>query len=139
MRILTSLLHVSVFVVIALCGCNSSVPDMTGEVRFDGKPINGGDITFVPTGEAGKALPTGAKIENGQYIIPGDRRPSPGKHRVEVSWRKKTGRKVPSADPPNMMDEVKEVIPLKYNKKSTLEVEITSEKHQYDFTGLKSK
>ena len=50
----------------------------------------------------------------------------PGKYRVEISWRKPTGRKIPSADPGVIIDETREAVPAKYNSESTLTVEIGS-------------
>ena len=50
----------------------------------------------------------------------------PGSYRVEISWRKPTGRKIASADPGIMIDETREAVPAKYNTDSTLTVEIGS-------------
>ena len=118
-----------------LCGgCNSDNGRATvqGKVSFDGAPVDSGIITFVS-----KEGPTaGAEILNGEYTISGDRGPMVGENKVEISWMKKTGKQIPVGSPApagTMLDETKEAIPPKYNRDSTLTVQIDAGSNTHDF------
>lgn len=130
---------VSVVLILALaCGCGSKSrwqhAAVEGEVTLDGVPIERGSIRFIPTGQT-QGVPTGAAIEKGQYRIAAADGPVVGTNRVEISASRKTGRKIQAAmsDPGKTMDETVEAVPARYNKKSTLEREIKSEKNVLDF------
>ena len=59
----------------------------------------------------------------------------PGKYKVEITWTKKTGKKVPApGDPGNQIDETVQVIPQEYNKHTTLTAEVKAERNKIDFT-----
>jgi hypothetical protein len=115
-----------------LSGCgDASSTALHGTVTFDGAPVTNGSIVFLPaTGEGPKAA---AAIEEGKYTIPADVGLKPGGYRVEVSWHRPTGRKVPSADPGIMMDETKEAVPAKFNSDSTLTAELAAGDVEKDF------
>lgn len=104
------------------CGGNSGPQRaaVSGTITFDGQPLSRGTITFVPAVEGTAAS---GEIENGQFSIPADKGPSPGKCRVEVVSFQETGKKVPgiSDDASGMTAETKQVIPEQFNTKSTLE------------------
>ncbi len=112
--------------VLASGGCTSGSKQVAvkGTVHFDGSPVEEGSISFFP--EDGEARKASAAIINGEFAIPAERGPAPGKFKVEISWMRKTGKKIPSADPGIEIDERKEVIPAKYNTASTLLRDITS-------------
>jgi len=55
---------------------------VSGTVTFDGKPVEKGNITFLPVD--GKSANTGGEIVGGKYKV---KNPTPGKSRVEVSIR----------------------------------------------------
>jgi len=94
-------------------------------VTFEGAPVDGGSITFVPEGGQGK--PGGAEIKDGKYVIEAEKGLAPGKYKVEISWRKKTGKQVDNKNDPGMpTDEVKQVIPIRYNTKTELTAVIKS-------------
>src|SRR5688572_15059983 len=109
------------FAVCLGCTGNSAVP-LRGTVTLDGQPVTGGSIVFMPQMAGGPKA--AAAIENGAYSIPAAQGVKPGKYRVEVSWHKPTGRKIPSADPGMTADETREAIPAKYNSNSTLLVDL---------------
>ena len=79
-----------------------------------------------------------AAVEGGAYEVPADLGAAPGTFKVEISWAKKTGRRVPSADPGIMMDETREAVPAKYNSRTTLTVAIKPGENVHDFP-LKSQ
>ena len=62
--------------------------------------------------------PTLTPAENGQL------RPNVGVYRVEIRWPKATGKKIVESDSGAEIDEMKEAIPLKFNEKTELTIEI---------------
>lgn len=128
---------VLVFALSLVLGCGPSGPTrgaVEGEIRLDGQPIDGGEISFVPTGPG--AVSGYATIVGGKYEIPASRGPSTGKCKVEIRWSKPTGKKVKV--PSGQFDETKQVIPARYNDRSTLEFETKPGTNQYTVE-LKSK
>lgn len=120
------------FAFLTLTGCGgANSAALHGTVTFDGAPVTNGSIVFLPpSGEGSKAA---AAIEEGKYTIPADAGLLPGNYRVEVTWQKPTGRKIPSADPGMTMDETKEAIPAKFNVNSTLTADIAAGDVEKDF------
>ena len=113
------------------CGSSNQV-SVQGRVTFDGQPVGPGSIVFLPeTGAEGTKV--AAPIEDGKYQIGTERGAAPGNFRVEISWSKKTGRQLPSADPGIMMDETKEAIPPQYNSQTTLRCELKPGENVHDF------
>lgn len=94
--------------------------EVSGKVQFDGQPLSTGTITFIPEGQGTAAS---GQIANGEFHLPKDQGPSPGKCRVEILSFQDTGRKVegPSGA------ELKQVIPTKYNTSSSLECVLIAE------------
>jgi hypothetical protein len=114
-----------------MLGCGApSTAALTGKVTLDGAPVTAGNIVFLPQGEGPKAA---AAIVEGNYTIPAEVGLKPGVYRVEVSWHKPTGRKMPSSDPGIMMDETKEAVPAKFNTDSTLSAELSAGQAEKDF------
>lgn len=115
------------------CSGNTRQASVTGEVTLDGQPVGpGGHIVFLPQ-SGGEGRQASAAIDGGKYAIPAERGPSLGPCRVEITWDKKTGKQLPSADPGFMMDETRQAIPTKYNRQSTLTVEITPGANVHNF------
>src|SRR5262245_13854905 len=124
-----------------LTGCGGSGKSgVSGTVSFDGTPIDSGSILFIPATETGhQERQVSAEIKDGTYTLPPDKAPAPGKYRVQISWRKKTGKQVDAAgDPGNKIDDTREGLPTKFNRDNTLNVEITSGDNTHDFP-LKSR
>jgi hypothetical protein len=121
----------ALWVLLFSSGCGGpSTAALHGKVTLDGVPVTSGSIAFFPEGAGTKAA---AAIVDGNYTIEAEDGLQPGKYRVEVSWHKPTGRKVPSADPGITMDETKEAIPAKYNTASTLTAELDPGEASKDF------
>jgi hypothetical protein len=118
-------------------GCGSGNVALNGDVSYDGQPIDDGTITFVSTSsgssDAGKAS---CHIENGKYKFEKDRGPAPGKYKVEITWLKKTGKKLPTGDG-EPRDEKVQSLPAKFNTQTTLTADVTSGSPKLDFA-LKS-
>jgi hypothetical protein len=106
-----------------------------GEVKYDGELVDEGGIAFIPDGGAGdsQTRATG-EIVDGHYTLDSKRGPYPGHYRVEIYWNKKTGRQIGNRDKTAFKDERKQVIPVKYNQRSELKVEIKpgSNTHNFD-------
>jgi hypothetical protein len=119
-----------------ITGCNdsnSNRAEVTGLVNFDGQPISEGSIVFSPAG--GNSGPVaGASIHDGSYLIPAKTGVTLGLNRVEIYASRKTGRKVRSPPPAkDLVDEIVEAIPARYNKKSELEKYVHPGKNVFDF------
>jgi hypothetical protein len=119
--------------VVAGCGAKSSAV-IHGKVTLDGEPVTTGNIVFMSAVSAGPKA--AAAIEQGNYAVSAHDKLRPGSYRVEISWRKPTGKKIASADPGVMIDETREAVPARYNTDSTLSVEIGSGDTQKDFALL---
>jgi len=119
---------------VLLAGC-SSKPSISGKVNFDNTPVDEGSITFLPEGgQRAEGARATAEIKDGKYEIPSEKGPPPGKYRVEIFWKKKTGKQIQNpTDPGTMIDESKQVIPEKYNVKSELTAEVKSGANTFDF------
>jgi hypothetical protein len=65
---------------LAVVGCGSGGSTVTGNVTFNGKPVQEGYVNFYPTD--GKSAPAGGAIKDGRYSV---RNVAPGKNRVEVT------------------------------------------------------
>ncbi len=119
-----------------LPGCSSGNSTgrlaLAGSVTFDGQPVDGGSIAFLPEGEAQPTKP-GAQIEEGKYHILAERGAFAGLYRVEIHWPRKTGRKVPFEDTGIMKDETVDVIPAKFNVQSELKADIKPGATTFDF------
>src|ERR1043166_2346347 len=120
-----------------LIGCSAS-SSVEGTVQFDGKPVDGGKIVFSKQAEKGRSNVVHGTIENGSYSLKsGDL--SPGNYVVEIYWEKKTGKKVPSNDLPDSVDEMIQVIPPQFNTKSkqTVEIKAGANTHNFDTKSIK--
>jgi hypothetical protein len=120
----------------ALAGCGGNRAAVEGSVTLDGKPVDGGIIAFIPDdGKSGEDhVKAHGEIKGGKYALSRSEGPNPGKYKVTINWPKKTGRKVDApGDPGVKMDEVKEAVPARYNKQTTLVIEIKSGSNTKDY------
>jgi len=139
-------------------GCGSGHVPLTGDVSYDGTPIDDGTITFVPTsGGSSDANKASCHIENGKYKFEKDRGPAPGKYKVEITWMQKGGKRMASGDPdvpgrpapapppaavakkgpadPDIvrLDDRTQVLPAKFNTQTTLTADVSSGNTKLDF------
>ena len=109
-----------------LAGCDGSGDrrGVEGTVTLDGQPLAEGSITMRPL--PGTTSPTaGAKITDGKFTIPKEKGPLVGTFRVEITATRKTGRQIKDPLMGGMVEEVQQVIPSRYNRKSELTAEVT--------------
>jgi hypothetical protein len=112
-----------VFVVglLGFAGCaNDNKAEVTGSVRFDGKPVEKAILTFTPVD--GSTPTSGGHVLNGQYSS----RVYLGKTKVSISMSKVIGMKKLYPDDPNSKEYpvTGEVLPARYNKESELFVDV---------------
>jgi hypothetical protein len=104
---------------------------VSGQVVCDAEPIATGTVLFVPAvGTTGQ--PVQAVIENGKYELSSDRGPAVGKHTVQITAMKKTGKKIKTI----MNEEAEEVVQFvapRFNTESELTAEIHPGKNEVNF------
>jgi hypothetical protein len=100
-------------------GCQpaSDVVEVSGTVRWNGKPIPTGMIVLQPA-EPHQA-PVGGKIEDGKFLL----HTKPGKMRVQVEAVRATLQRDPQTG--TFLGEM--YIPTRYNRETELEANITRE------------
>ncbi len=122
--------------VVPASGCGGGSASIKGAVTLDGTPVESGHVNFVPI-EGTPGAGARAQVVNGQYSVEAAARASPGVYRVEISARRKTGKKIPvgsPAPPGTMADEEVEAVPVRYNKSSTLREELKGGANTRDFS-----
>lgn len=121
---------VGLVLILSLPGCGDNKSVVQGRVTLDGEPLAGGVVEFFP--KDGKS-PSGkpGMIKDGTYEasdVP------VGTVRVEIHWAKVVGKKKAFDMPESpMIDELKEVVPAKYNTQSKLVKEIIPGRNKIDF------
>jgi hypothetical protein len=118
------------FLALALAGCADHKPVVTGRVTLDGQPVESGVVQFFPEDSQGPSGKAGM-IKDGTYTSP---EVPVGKMRVVINAPKIVGKKKATDLPESpLIDDVKELIPAKYNSKSTLVREIKPGVNTIDF------
>jgi hypothetical protein len=108
---------------LAGCGQTSDRQSLDGVVTLDGVPLAKGNVALRPL--PGTKGPTaGGAIMEGKFSVAPEKGAFVGAFRVEITAARKTGRKVPSITG-NMVDEVEQFIPVRYNRQSRLTAEVT--------------
>lgn len=118
----------SVLILFLCAGCGNRKCPISGEVTFDGQPVETGTITLEPAD--GQGPTTGGEIRDGKYALLGKAAPLPGKKMVRISASRKTGRRIPAgppATPDVIIEEVVRYIPETYNKRTTLSCDISAD------------
>jgi hypothetical protein len=99
---------------------------VSGKVTFNGKPLDEGQIRFVPT--ATSAVPvSGASIKDGQYKVDSRGGVPVGMHKIEIEAHRVDPKAVkPGLPPPPMARGVPRIqyIPKRYNVDSQLQLTI---------------
>jgi hypothetical protein len=114
----------SLLATVAGCSGESGPPRLpvSGEVKLDGQPLTSGKITFAPLEGGVGAF---GEITDGVYRFGGSDGPSSGRHHVEIVAVTPTGKRVPSTDlPGETVEEVRNLIPPRYNARTELQVEV---------------
>jgi len=129
--VVAAALSVSIF---AGCGHNADRVELSGTVTFAGKPVQHGQIRFLPI-EDTQGPVTIAQIEDGKYAVTSHEGVPVGRLRVEIRGYDMTGITVPmpGTRPP------KQLLPEKYNDKTTLTLTVSDSTgyritHDFDLT-----
>lgn len=124
-------IHVSIALgalLVGLVGCGGPTDKIvvSGEVTFNGKPIDDGVIRFRPV-DGTEGPVTGAMIVNGMYKVKNKGGVTTGTNRVEIEGYRPTqgGKKMPEMPgmDPNPRDQY---VPKKFNTESELRITIES-------------
>lgn len=116
-----------------MLGCGSGGVSLKGKVSYDNNVVDQGAITLIPASASGKKV--GGIIKDGTFEIPKDKGLVAGQYKVEITWAKKTGKKV-QEEPGSkefVSEERKQAIPAKYNSQTTLQVTLKSGENVEDF------
>jgi len=119
------------------CGNSSSRGAVRGSVTLDGMPLDDATITFAPEA-AGQDKAAWTMTKQGKYSIPAVTGPAVGPSRVEIRASRKTGKQLADTGPFGAADEMREIVPPRYNSQSELNANIKSGDNIVDFD-LKSK
>jgi hypothetical protein len=116
------------FVACSIAGCGPAVATIEGTVRYDGRPVDAGRISFVPLAAGHKAA--WGEVREGAYSVAGE----PGSYRVEISWPRLTGRTVRGGfSGTDLLPETEEAIPAAYNADSRLSATVAAGANTVDF------
>lgn len=120
---LSILLLVAPVLMLLGCGSSDGKVNVSGEVKFAGKSVKQGAITFTPID--GKTSTEGGVITDGNYKA----RVPQGKSRVAIVGSRVTGKKK-LYDSPNSpeQDITEQYLPDKYNTKTELEADLQTNK-----------
>ena len=112
-----------------LVGCGG--PDagrasISGKVTFDGEPVKMGQISFEPQGQGRVGI---AQIVDGAYQMPPQQGPTPGKYTVRITADRPSSKPAAASDPSGRGagESYEQYIPVKYNQRSELSVDIGAE------------
>jgi hypothetical protein len=116
-------------------GCGGKRASVQGTVTYDGEPVDGGRIHFIPQGDPPGRPAVHAVIEQGKYHLSASQGPEFGSHRVEIVWHKKPGGKPlgKPGDPGFTTDDLVQTLPAIYNSKSTLSANVQPGSNTFDF------
>lgn len=115
---------------VALAGCSNDITSVSGVVTMDGVPLEGAQLDFWPQGTKNDRPSTAVTDAEGRYTLSymaGKEGAVIGQHKVSITTAR-------DAEAPA----VREVIPAKYNKNTTLTADVTSGGSTINFD-LKSK
>jgi hypothetical protein len=111
-------------------GCGNSGPiSIHGIVTVDGQPLERGKIDFQPAD--GKGPTAAAEIKEGKYECSA----MPGTKTVRISGGKVAGQHpfTPGNPSSPMVEEIKSLVPSRYNTETTLSCEMLRGTSEYDF------
>jgi hypothetical protein len=112
-------------------GCQDATRAVVfGTVTLDGRPLDVGTISFIPTGST-KGPVAGATIIDGKYRIDPNKGAIIGTNRIVFYGMQRTGRKI--SDGQESVEEYVNAIPPKYGDPSTLVRTIQPGENEFTF------
>ncbi|MEM7313333.1 MAG: hypothetical protein AAF497_09300 [Planctomycetota bacterium] len=112
------------FILMLVCGCGGPTDGrvgISGNVTLDGNPLESGDISLTPLGPGPT---TAGRIENGEFKIPAEKGPKPGKYRVSIESFVEEAAKNTGGPDEFQGTSARQILPDKYNSASTLEMDV---------------
>ena len=111
------------------CGRRSETIEIAGTVTYQGQPLRKGIVNFFPTD--GKGRSASGIIADGKFTT----RVAAGPKKVQIEGFKVVGRERAQPANPNspVVNIEKQILPERYNVKSELTANITSDSHVLDF------
>ena len=128
-------------VIAAMSGCSQPEDKLPrqavrGTVTLDGKPLEKGQISFIPEVQGANPVSGGSVISAGSYSIPQDKGLTPGKYKVAINAAADVpalaAGEAPGA-PPKAKSKAAPLIPAQYNTQSTLGAEVKSGTNTINF------
>jgi hypothetical protein len=121
---------------LALAGCGAgdsgNRAEVKGRVTLDGQPISEGAVNLIPID--GDTARVGGPISQGEYTIPRDRGPAPGKYRVEIfGFEPVTATRGADPTDSDAQSATRQVVPPKYNTRTELELDVSGSLVEKDF------
>lgn len=120
--------------VLSVAGCGGGSGTVNGTVKYDGTPLDTGTIEFRTPNGAG--VVASASVSSGAFKVPETAHIPPGTYKVQIRSSRTTGKKIPAGSPSppgTMVEETVEMIPEKYNKRSSLEKEVKPGPNTFEF------
>jgi hypothetical protein len=113
-------------IVLGITGCADSASRryaVSGVVKWQGKPLDQGAITFLPE-DSSVGSGGGAMIENGKYSIPAKQGLLPGRYKVTISSADPRNKAPDPDSPPGYLPVPKDRLAAKYNTQTTLTADV---------------
>lgn len=128
--------------ILACFGCGPKVEQnrqkIEGSVSVDGVPVAQGDIEFMPLAGYTDKTFSGGPIKDGHYSIVPQKGLAPGEYLVRITGQQETGKMIENNEM-GPEPEMRDIVPVKYNRDSTLKVVVEEKKNnRFDFD-LKTK
>jgi hypothetical protein len=122
----------------ATIGCRKGEPrgDVSGEVTFNGKPIEMGLVAFEPA--QATLQPRNASIQDGRYRADGAAGLKPGVYCVRITAPDLSKARATSKDINDLLD-FTPLLPPAWNAQSKLSVEVKAGKNTFYFHGNKGE
>ncbi|MCC7335221.1 MAG: carboxypeptidase regulatory-like domain-containing protein [Pirellulaceae bacterium] len=111
-------------------GCGKGLSVVSGTVTLDDKPLKGAYVEFSPI----SGRPSIGKTDgDGHYQLEYSTSKSgvePGQHTVRIGTYEEASVDMKTGEP---TDEVEEIVPVKYNRETTLTADVKPGKNEIDF------
>ena len=116
-----------------LAGCDSGTK-IHGKISVNGAPLDEAEIQFVPvTSTGGDQL--GTVVSKGEFTLADSERLKAGEYQVQIRAYRSSGKKIwdgmGDGTKKNMVDDLKQYIPAKFNDTSELKVAIKTGNNEF--------
>lgn len=118
-----------------LAGCGDSGIKIHGKISVNGAPLEEAEIQFVPMNSIGGDQ-LGTTVIKGAYTLVDSERLKEGEYQVQIRAYRGTGKKIwdgmGDGKNKNMVDDLKQFVPPKYNDASELKVAIKPGNNEFN-------